>query len=355
MFTTSQCSITEAEKPVLIAQKNGFVHSILQAYAAHHHLVIRPDDVWIAILTQLSFYVNAHAEKLRQYFVAHQGKRTLEVSDVGFRTTVDFGSLARAMTGEIHKNVVDRTLVDWILPDFTTTSLKDTTICSVIMMSTLQKYYNFYMVPGCGIPTVTLEGTKADWLRILKRLERLYELGDEPSAWANMLYPILSRFVSAFDGKPDTEFWKHVVCSHSPICGPGGPDRLIDGWLTAFCVWTNEGKWVAGPLAPRLAIPRPPPIVVGPGPSSRSGDRAPLYESHDTSYTLDGIRYFTVDIARIPVGYCEVDVTVIYGRQSFPCLMLAGHVASVARAKVPGGPLNTLALAPQWFIMEKRS
>lgn len=78
--------------------------------------------------------------------------------------------------------------------------------------------------------------------------------------------------------------------------------------------------------------------------------------AHDASYTLDGVRYFTVDIANIPAGYCElVDVTVIYERQPFPCLMLAGHVASVARAKVPGGPLDTLALAPQWFMMEKKT
>ncbi len=114
----------------------------------------------------------------------------------------------------------------------------------------------------CGIPTVTLEGTKADWERIVKRLDRLHELGDEPSAWANMLYPILRRFVSAFDGKPDTAFWKHVVYRQEEICGQDD----LNGWLTAFCVWTNKGKWNAGPLPELLAIPRPAPTVVEPGP-----------------------------------------------------------------------------------------
>lgn len=41
---------------------------------------------------------------------------------------------------------------------------------------------------------------------IVKRPKRLYELGDGPSAWANGLYTILRRFVSAFDGNPDTDF-----------------------------------------------------------------------------------------------------------------------------------------------------
>ncbi|EIW55111.1 uncharacterized protein TRAVEDRAFT_51237 [Trametes versicolor FP-101664 SS1] len=361
--------------PVLIAQRNGFVHSILEAYGAHHHLVIRPDDVWIAILTQLSFYVNAHAGELRNYFVAHEGKRRLTVYDVGTRHTVDFGRLARAMTQQIHKNVVDSTLVEWILPDFTTTSLKDTTICSVIMMSTLKAYFDFRVCITCGIPSVTLEGTKADWQRILKRLERLHDLGDEPSTWATMLYPILSRFVSAFDGNPDTEFWKHMVYRSSRGCGTDS----LDGWLTAFCVWTKKGQWKARPLAPLLATPRPPPFVVDSGWFSGSGDRASLYEQgdstesasvdgstssqsiltfdpwHGASYTLDGVPYFTVDIESIPAGCCEVDVMVDDNGQQIPCTMIAGHVASVATAKDPGGPLDTLAPAPQWFMMEKKS
>ncbi|KAI0828585.1 hypothetical protein BC628DRAFT_1363354 [Trametes gibbosa] len=50
-----QCSISKKDQPRLNAKSNGFVHTVLQAYADHHHLVIRPDDVWIAILSQLSF------------------------------------------------------------------------------------------------------------------------------------------------------------------------------------------------------------------------------------------------------------------------------------------------------------
>ncbi len=49
--------------------------------------------------------VNAHAEELRQYFVAHEGKKTLVVEDVGTRYSVDFGRLARLMTDKIHENV----------------------------------------------------------------------------------------------------------------------------------------------------------------------------------------------------------------------------------------------------------
>ena len=34
---------------------NGFVNTLIEAYNSHHHLVLRPDDVWIAILGQFNF------------------------------------------------------------------------------------------------------------------------------------------------------------------------------------------------------------------------------------------------------------------------------------------------------------
>ena len=35
----------------IIPRSNGFVDTVVEAYCKHHALVVRPDDVWIAILT----------------------------------------------------------------------------------------------------------------------------------------------------------------------------------------------------------------------------------------------------------------------------------------------------------------
>ena len=50
--------------------------------------------------------MNAHAEELRGYFVAHKGKKKLIVQTLGNRYTADFGSMARQMTYKIHEEVV---------------------------------------------------------------------------------------------------------------------------------------------------------------------------------------------------------------------------------------------------------
>jgi len=39
----------------LVPNTNGFVNTAITAYSQHHDLVIRPDDVWITILTQFNF------------------------------------------------------------------------------------------------------------------------------------------------------------------------------------------------------------------------------------------------------------------------------------------------------------
>ncbi len=169
---------------------------------------------------------------------------------------------------------MDSTLVEWILPDFTSTTWHDRTIGSMVMMSTLKacvspehvalpshspkflrhRYFEYFVSIVCGIPTVTLEGEKADWEEIHRRLYRLYELGDEPSVWADMLRPILSRFVDAFDGNPDVQFWEHIAYRSTVSCG----ELALSGWITAFCLWSPEGKWLPWESVP--AIPKQPPV-----------------------------------------------------------------------------------------------
>jgi hypothetical protein len=107
------------------------VHTIISAYNKHHNLIIRPDDVWITILTQFNFYVNADAELLRASFVAHEGKQELKVRTQASRHTMDFGAMSRQMVGLLAKVIIDPTLREWVMPDFSTTTLNDKTVGAI--------------------------------------------------------------------------------------------------------------------------------------------------------------------------------------------------------------------------------
>lgn len=232
----------------VIPTPNGFVHTVLSAYNKHHNLIVRPDDVWLAILTQFNFFVNANAERLRANFVAHEGKQVLKVKRQASRHSMNFAEMSRSMAGQLGEVVVDPGLRAWVLPEFSTTTTLDTTTAAIVMMSTLKSYFEFYFTSiECGIPRVKLDGTKADWEALLKRLEKLKEYGVETIAWYHLLFPVISSFVSAFDAPGDpanVTFWQKVA---HYLRGGSGPS-YYSGWICAFCVFNEEGKWIGLPL-----------------------------------------------------------------------------------------------------------
>ena len=131
--------------------KNGFVHAAIDAYSYHHHLTLRPEDIWFAILTQLSLYINEHAEELRTFFVAHEGQKELWIIyDSGSIHVVDMGDFAQRMGGLLSKNMNDPELHPWIIPASSTTTAQDCVVASVIMMGAVQKYFAY------GVASVVL-------------------------------------------------------------------------------------------------------------------------------------------------------------------------------------------------------
>ncbi|KAF9463844.1 hypothetical protein BDZ94DRAFT_1257569 [Collybia nuda] len=328
-----QSSIANVDLPSIQPQQNGFFLTAIAAYNGHHHLIIRPDDVWIAILAQFNFYVNAHAEELRSQFVQHEGKKALEVTAAGTRYTVDFGALANQMTAEIHKNVIDEELRSWVLPDFSTTSKNDTVTCAVLMMATMKTYFSYTMSLACGIPSVTLQGEKSDWEKLLLRLDKLPTFGPEPAAWAKLLRPILRRFVQAFDGEPDVDFWGQICHRHSNFSGPD----YLSGWITAFSVWSSEGKW-HGPSLSSIESPE-----------DTSGGLSDTFGPRQTKLILDGVVYPHINANRdVSVGFCEVDVNLNDNGKIFDCLMVSGHVGYRVE-----GNADTLRPFPAWFMFTK--
>ncbi|KAJ6470930.1 hypothetical protein C8R45DRAFT_1165564 [Mycena sanguinolenta] len=322
-------SKTKVLPPALIPTPNGFVYTIISAYNHHHNLIIRPDDVWITILTQFNFFVNANAELLRASFVAHEGKQTLTVKCAG----LDFAVMARQMTNLLATVVVDPTLRAWVMPDFSTTSVKDTTVGAIVMMSTLKSYFEYVFEDTlCGIPRVTLDGTKADWEDILRRLEKLKEYGIETTAWYHLLVPVISRFVAAFDA-PDAasnvEFWQQVA--HFMPSGSGA--SYYSGWITAFCVFNEEGKWIGLPLDQDARFSSLVPVSSAPPESFSAKEFWMRYATlRSTRLTLDDTPFHMVDSNNIPSSYVDVPVVVKNSPEADPepCTMIAGVIGKLA-------------------------
>ncbi|KAJ7260417.1 hypothetical protein B0H12DRAFT_1014034 [Mycena haematopus] len=345
-----------ARIPNITPNKNGFVATLLEAYTQDRALVIRPDDVWLAILCQFNFFVNVRAELLRANFVAHEGKKELVITVVpATRYTVDFAEIARQMADLVEKNVVDPTLRAWATPDFTTTTLHDSTVSAVMLMATLKAYFDYtIMMVGCGIPRVTLDGERSDWVNILERLEKLKEYGLETTAWYHLLRPVITRFVGAFDDPTNPEnvdFWQRVA--HYTPGGSGMGDHYT-GWITAFTVFTKEGRWMGNQLKTTVT----PETVPDPALAAAQFWAAYGGEYMQKDLILDGAPYHRLYRGGIPPAYGEVDILLIDDGERFDCAMVSGSVgtrvsSSGDRALSPRGTDDTVQPLLGWWLFVK--
>jgi hypothetical protein len=299
-------------------QGNSFVYSAFRAYNQHYNLVISPDDVWLAIMTQFSFYLNKNAEELRSTFVDFEGKKQLTVYGGGTLFTANYEQLCMDMTEQIAKNIKDPTVREWVMPDFSTTTPNEKLVGAIVLMAAMKKYFDYKMSLCCNLPSVTLLGEVEDWEKIRERADRLVQYDIKQgymATWSNMLLPILDQFVSAAKGKPDTKFWNRIAHSEG---GGSGPSYL-SGWITAFCIFSQDGDWM--------------------------GDRKSVM-NWGTEIKAE---WLLIDTNDIPIGYVTCPVVVDDNGTEYNTELIAGHTHGVKKDDF------TIAPAVGWslFVIEK--
>lgn len=225
------------EYPVMASFENGFVGTLYDAYSQHHALVLRPDDIWIAITMAFANYVDYHAEEMRKSFVSHDGKKELVVGVNTSIKTMDWDDLIRQFSNLIDANTKDDVRA-WLEPNFSTTTPKDRLIGRVVLMGAMKHYFSYRSCAACGIPEVTLEGTPEDWQEIRRRVNRLTEYGQKDlQKWWTVLVPVMDQFIASYAGKPDLDFWNGIVDHEG-----GSGISYITGWVLAFVPF-NNGYW----------------------------------------------------------------------------------------------------------------
>ncbi|KAH7191862.1 uncharacterized protein B0J16DRAFT_368172 [Fusarium flagelliforme] len=216
----------------------GFIRGAVEAWAQHQHFVIRPDEVWFEVLSQMNLYMSANSEKLRDMFVEFDGKEKIVVEGDSWEgIIVSFGD-------EMNNRVKTKWLKDWILPNFTTSTPQDDVTATILMMGLMKTFFDFEGMIICGIPSVTLLGEREDWVKLRDKLDRLYEFGDDAGLFADALKPIMKRFVSSWDGDEETkEFWEQIVRAKKKwSCGEGASEWDVSGWITGFQFFERDGK-----------------------------------------------------------------------------------------------------------------
>jgi len=204
---------------------NGLVSSILSAWLYHYKLMIRPDDIWIGIMNQFYKYLKIDKSK-----------------SINYRD--DIQDIAKKLPEYLDDEM------GWTVPNFSTTTGVDVLIVSLMRYGKSKKYDKFKINPKCGIPEITINGTKQDWINLKDKLKWLYKYDTESynfyiyvwkgnfRKWVDDLSEIIDKIIEAYD-KEDIEWW-------TKICDLHEQDKkiFISGWIKYFMSYTDDGNWM---------------------------------------------------------------------------------------------------------------
>lgn len=170
---------------------------------------------------------------------------------------------------------------------------------SVVLMSGLQNYFEYVFCICCGVPEICMLGTPEDWDEVLRRSKRLVEFETEEGCmarWTEMLRPVLEEMSrTKRTGKPDADWWNRM-CHYK---GGGSGPSYLSGWLTAFCVFSETGKW--------------------------QGDK--VSDDYSRVKPSEVVPWCLIDTNKIPRGYVNCPVTVDDNGLIRECKLYAGHMA----------------------------
>ena len=232
-------------KSLVDGDDNPFFSMVCLAYAEHRPIVLSPDIMWILICNGFSQYVNRDPERFRDYLVSHEGKKKLTIRTNLETTTARKVEMFAALIGENTKGDLDELLTC----NFSTTGMVERMVSQITLMDAVKPFFEFEeRLQGCGIPSVTLEGTPDDWKLLREKTRELGNYGVKE--WTDRLDAILKEFVAASEGKPDVNFWWNMAIKGRPKdfhlksdgCIPLYDGTKFDGWFLEFIPFDSFGK-----------------------------------------------------------------------------------------------------------------
>ena len=221
----------------------GLFPAVYQAWKNHWNLRTSPEDWWYYVACRISKAVDTAAKeendrdgKVRELFVDHEGKETITVNvPEFFIEDVNYDSFFETMSSEITRRVKVPEYAKSMQSNFTTSTSTHRVASQINLMASMQQFFSYEMgLCGCGIKSVEMLGTKADWDNLVTKLHTVKE----------QLKPILGRLDGLYSG-----WWDHVEHIFRKLAetysSQGTANKEIcDFWADIFMI---SNSWKYGP------------------------------------------------------------------------------------------------------------
>ena len=228
---------------------DNFFRFMVEAYADHRPIALSPDIIWNLIAQGFCQHVNNNPEALRDRIVYHEKgkiKLTITTNEELHSPNVKWDELLDAFDKQIAESTKNN-LADVMRGDFSTTDKTARIVSQMTLMSSVKAFFDYSVIyVKCGIPSITLEGTPEDWLKVRNKAIQLrkYDL----DWWLIDLIPILNEFFQASQGNVHKAFWRNIVKKDRPEkfvgggCSWGDRPTELDGWFLKLMPYDRKGK-----------------------------------------------------------------------------------------------------------------
>ena len=130
---------------------------------------------------------------------------------------IEYDWLFDQFSRAIRESIKTPGYVDKMEANFSTTSSDQLIASQIMLMSSLQKYFDYRCATECGIPGVEMEGTKEDWQKLIDKTDNLKNLLQPIMTeiglgeWFESTKFMLEKLLETFEGNPDVEWWSHIL------------------------------------------------------------------------------------------------------------------------------------------------
>ena len=230
------------EQEIFNAGKTSLIQGLIAAYKNHYPITISPDMIWILIMQGFSRFMEKYENLVRERFVNFTGKKDLKLERLQYSpynaSKEVWDGIIKEFVQKIGNNV-GKEVVDNLECDFSTTSAVAKVTSQVCIMSAMKQYFTYrVLMAGCGISSITLEGSIKDWEKIKSKLEFLSTKALK--WWTKHLIPIIDNIITTKKyystyGQLNQElidFWKGMI----RLKGEGDlyDPHMINGWIVKF-------------------------------------------------------------------------------------------------------------------------
>jgi len=223
-------------------EDNHFISTVSYAFDRHIPLSLRPEHFWAIITQTVSIHVNENAEKLRDKFVTHQGKEVIKVrrDDFVLDQPNDWASVIPEFSSEIKKRTVGG-VSDLVIQQFSSTQPEETLSFQATLMGICKNYFEYTVKTRCGFPSITLEGTVDDWVKLKNASAKLINDKTLPvfsKKYLELINRHFDKFIEQFNSpEVDVNYWESM-CKRNGAYG-SGQEPYYEGWIFHFMNMDN--------------------------------------------------------------------------------------------------------------------